>query len=191
MFSNWEGMSGGHGDYSVAELVTAIAGEFDDITPTAGEAAGTIVLTAGTAGAAANAITYAATGCFGSGTVKQGSTTRGKNAVAQTDFEIILNGGTPQPLDLTYPEPLKNGHVYTLAVAAATDLSAVRVKEYATCELWLNYTAGAVTWPDGCWWAEGSEPTLEAGKSYAVALRSDGVTLRANVQYEDDTPAQS
>ena len=92
MFANWSGMSGGHGDYSVAELVTAIAGEFEDITPAAGEAAGTITLTANTPGAAANAITYTASGCFGGGTVKQGSTTRGKNAVEQTAFKIYLNG---------------------------------------------------------------------------------------------------
>ncbi|MDO4222111.1 MAG: hypothetical protein Q4C88_08330, partial [Akkermansia sp.] len=92
MFSDWSGMSGGHGDYTVAELVTAIAGGFSDITPAAGETEGTITLTAAEAGAAANAITYSATGCFGSGTVKQGSTTRGKNAVAQTAFKIYLNG---------------------------------------------------------------------------------------------------
>lgn len=92
MFSNWSGMSGGHGDYTVAELVTAISGEFDDIEPTAGEAEGTITLTANDAGADANAITYTSTGCFGGGTVKQGSTTRGKNAVEQTAFKIYLNG---------------------------------------------------------------------------------------------------
>lgn len=92
MFSNWSGMSGGHGDYTVAELVTAIADEFDDITPAAGETEGTITLTANVAGAAANSITYTATGCFGGGTVKQGSTTRGKNAVEQTAFKIYLNG---------------------------------------------------------------------------------------------------
>ena len=191
MFSNWSGMGGGHGDYSVAELVTAVAGEFDDITATAGAAEGTISLTANTAGADANAIVYTATGCFGSGTVKQGSTTRGRNAVTQTDFEIILNGGAPQPLDVDSSEPLKNGHVYTLAVTSATNLSALTVKAYATCELWLDYSAGSVTWPTGLWWAEGSAPTLAAGKSYTIALRYDGVKLRANVQYKDDTPAQS
>ena len=92
LFENPQGMSGGHGDYTVAELVTAISGEFDDITPTAGDTEGTIVLTAIMAGADANSITYTATGCFGGGTVKQGSTTRGKNAVEQTAFKIYLNG---------------------------------------------------------------------------------------------------
>ena len=92
MLSNWSGMSGGHGDYSVAELATAIAGEFEDITPTAGEVEGTITLTANEAGADANSITYTATGCFGNGTVKQGSATRGKDAVEQTAFKIYLNG---------------------------------------------------------------------------------------------------
>lgn len=97
----------------------------------------------------------------------------------------------PETLDLTSTDPLKHGRVYTLAVEADTDLSALGVEQYATCELWLDYTAGSVTWPTGLWWAEESAPTLEAGKSYAIALRSDGVKLRANMQYEDDTPAQS
>lgn len=105
-------------------------------------------------------------------------------------------GGGGQPV-APVPEPLGttttllHGHVYTLAVGADTDLSALTVKQYATCELWLDYTAGSVTWPQGLWWAEGSAPTLAAGKSYAIALRNDGVKLRANVQYEDTTPTQS
>lgn len=55
---------------------------------------GKIVLTAPTTPTATqyNNMEYTATGCFGSGTVKQGSTTRGKNAVTQTAFKIYLNG---------------------------------------------------------------------------------------------------
>lgn len=201
LFENADGMSGGHGDYTIAELLEAISGEFTDITAAAGEAEGTITLTANTAGKAANIITYTATGCFGSGTTRQGSTTRGKDAVEQTEYKIYLNGNeftggggtpaapTPEPLGTT--TTLKHGHVYTLAVAADTDLSALAVELHATAELWIDYTAGSVTWPTGLWWAEGSAPTLAAGKSYAIALRNDGVKLRANVQYEDDTPAQS
>lgn len=176
----------------VAAAITAAGSDFaDEVVVSHASGATTLTLTAATAGKAANAVVYTSAGCFGGETVKQGSTTRGKDAVTQTDYEIVLNGGTPQPLDLTSTEPLKNGHVYTLAVAADTDLSALTVKQYATCELWLDYTAGSVTWPQGMWWAEGSAPTLAAGKSYAIALRNDGVKLRANVQYEDDTPAQS
>ena len=154
---------------------------------------GKIVLTAPTTPTATqyNNLEYTATGCFGSGTVKQGSTTRGKNAVEQTDYEVVLNGGHPTPLDLASTPPLKNGHVYTLAVAADTVLSALAVQRHATCELWIDYTSGSVTWPTGLWWAEGSAPALAAGKSYVIALRNDGVKLRANVQYEDDTPAQA
>ena len=200
LFSDKMGMSGGHGDYTVAELVTAISGEFSDITPAAGEAEGTITLTATTAGKAANAITYTATGCFGSGITRQGSTTRGKDAVEQTDYKIYLNGeefsgggahAAPVPEPLGTTTTLLHGHVYTLDVSADTDLSALGVELYGTAELWIDYTAGSVTWTTGLWWAEGSAPTLEAGKSYAIALRNDGVKLRANVQYEDDTPAQS
>ena len=199
LFSDEIGMSGGHGDYTVAELVTAISGEFSDITPAAGETEGTITLTATTAGKAANAITYTATGCFGSGTTRQGSTTRGKDAVEQTDYKIYLNGeefsgggapAAPVPEPLGTTTTLLHGHVYTLAVEADTDLSALGVELYGTAELWVDYSAGSVDWT-GIWWAEGSAPTLEAGKSYAIALRNDGRKLRANVQYEDTTPAQS
>ncbi len=200
LFSDEDGMSGGHGDYTVAELVTDISGEFSDITPAAGETEGTITLTATTAGKAANAITYTATGCFGSGITRQGSTTHGKDAVGQTDYKIYLNGeefsgggapAAPVPEPLGTTTTLLHGHVYTLAVSADTDLSALGVELYGTAELWIDYTAGSVTWTTGLWWAEGSAPTLTAGKSYAIALRNDGVKLRANVQYEDDTPAQS
>lgn len=194
MFSNWSGMSGGHGDYTVAELVTAISGGFNDITPTAGETEGTIVLTADTPGAAANSITYTASGCFGGGTVKQGSTTRGRNAVAQTDYEIILNGNRPRPLDLTSTEPLKNGHVYTLAVAEGAALANARVDERATCELWIDYTAGSVdfTGTGWVWVTDGDAPaSFTAGKRYCIALRNDGTATLANLQYEYTTPAQS
>lgn len=176
----------------VAAAITAAGSDFaDEVVVSHASGATTLTLTAATAGKAANAIVYTSTGCFGGGTVKQGSTTRGKDAVTQTDYEIIMNGGAPQPLDLASTAPLKNAHVYTLAVAVDTDLSALTVTAYATCELWIDYTAGSVTWPQGLWWAEGSAPTLAAGKSYAIALRNDGVKLRANVQYEDSTPAQS
>ena len=190
MFSNWSGMSGGHGDYSVAELITAISGEFDDITPTAGEQEGALVLTANTAGADANAITYTAEGCFGSGTVKQGSTTRGKNARQQTDYEIILNGGAPRPLTPT--TSMKNGWVYTVAAAgAALDFSAVTPDDNATAEVWVKCTATtSVTWPTGWIWLEGSAPTFASGKSYGIAVRNVGTATLANLQYEYTTPEQ-
>ncbi|MCQ2370471.1 MAG: hypothetical protein MJ058_00270 [Akkermansia sp.] len=195
MFANWSGMGGGHGDYTVAELISAIEGEFDDISPTAGETEGTIVLTADTAGAAANSITYTATGCFGGGTVKQGSTTRGKNAVAQTDYGIILNGGAPHALDVE--KPLKNGLAYIVAAddaAEGTDLSALEVEPYATAELWIDYTAGSVDLP--AWvWPDGGAPsgwTCTAGKvhRFCIVLRNDGAATLAAVNYDYEfTPA--
>ena len=196
MFSNWSGMSGGHGDYTVAELVTAISGEFDDITPAAGEAEDTIVLTANTAGAAANAITYTATGCFGSGTVKQGSTTRGRNAVTQTAFKIYLNGEefsgggapvTPAPEPLGTTTTLLHGHVYTVAADDAvdgTDLSALEVEPYATAELWIDYSAGSVTWPQLWSWGDNLVPdNLTAGTRYFVRVKSDGTAVIAELKY--------
>ena len=198
MFSDAAGMSGGHGDYTVAELVTAIAGEFDDITPAAGETEGTITLTAAEAGAAANAITYTATGCFGSGTVKQGSTTRGKNTVAQTAFKIYLNGAefsgggapaapVPEPLGTT--TTLKHGHVYTLAVAENTDLSALSVELYGTAELWVDYTAGSITLPEWTW-PDLDEPQVWAGgRRYCLVLVNDGTATLAAVNYDYILPS--
>lgn len=192
LFGDEIGMSGGHGDYTVAELVTAISGEFSDITPAAGEAEGTITLTATTAGKAANAITYTATGCFGSGTTRQGSTTRGKDAVEQTDYKIYLNGEefsgggapvapVPEPLGTT--TTLLHGHVYTLAVEAGTDLSALGVELYGTAELWIDYTAGSVTWPTLWSWVDGIVPTFTAGTRYFVRGWSDGVAVIAKLEY--------
>lgn len=131
-------------------------------------------------------------GSGGSVTIDPAPTQGSENAVSSGGVYTALRAlpaPVPEPLGAT--TTLLHGHVYTLAVAGDTDLSALGVELYGTAELWVDYTAGSVTWPTGLWWAEGSAPTLEAGKSYAIALRNDGVKLRANVQYEDDTPAQS
>lgn len=96
-----EQMDGGQDARTYAEVIAAINGdngEGESTYPMGVKAEATLVevgqitLTSRTAGAAANAITYTATGCFGSGTVKQGSTTRGKNEVFKTDKKIFLNG---------------------------------------------------------------------------------------------------
>ena len=181
MFSNWTGMSGGHGNYSVAELITAISGEFDDITPTAGEAEGTIVLTANSPGAAANAITYTATGCFGSGTVKQGSTTRGKNAVAQTDYEIILNGNQPRPL--TPATAMKHGGVYT--VAADIDARTVTLVEHATATIVVSAADGPIPnmqLPAWKWCTDnGLQPKLDYFRVYRMEVMDDGFYTSARL----------
>ena len=202
MFSDAVGMSGGHGDYSVAELVTAIAGGFDDITATAGETEGTITLTSNVAGADANAITYTATGCFGSGTVKQGSTTRGRNAVAQTAFKIYLNGDeldvepAPLPAALTPTTAMRNGGVY-LVTANATEqvYTAITLAANATAEIWLTCTSddNSVALPgdtQGWIWLD-PMPQMAAGKTYAVAARNVGGAVLARPIYEYTTPAQS
>ncbi|MDO4221809.1 MAG: hypothetical protein Q4C88_06805 [Akkermansia sp.] len=188
MFSDAAGMSGGHGDYSVAELVTAIAGEFDDITPTAGETEGTITLTANTAGAAANAITYTATGCFGSGTVKQGSTTRGKNAVEQTAFKIYLNGAeldvepAPVPTALTPTTAMRNGGVYT--VDADIDARNVTLPANATARIWAYKDTGPlnVQWPSWKWLTEdGMQPEFDYFKQYRLQVERDNHATTAKV----------
>lgn len=200
LFSDAAGMSGGHGDYSVAELVTAIAGEFDDITPAAGETEGTITLTANDAGAAANAITYTATGCFGSGTVKQGSTTRGKNAVEQTAFKIYLNGEeldvepAPAPAALTPTTKMRNGGVYT--VDAAYEATTLSLPANATAEIWVSIGATTfnVSLPDSWVWVNGavSDMTGKTNTTFCIAVRNDGVKVLAGMAYSyPTTPAQS
>ncbi len=189
LFSNPQGMSGAHGDYTIAELLEAISGEFTDITAAAGTAEGTITLTAGTAGKAANAITYTATGCFGSGTTRQGSTTRGKDAVEQTEYKIYLNGNeftggapaapVPEPLGTT--TTLKHGHVYTLALEEDADLSALGVEPNATAELWIDYTAGSVTWPGDWAWTKNAAPSTLVQGRYFVRLFNDGNITISNL----------
>ena len=181
MFSNWSGMSGGHGDYTVAELATAIEGGFSDITPTAGEVEDSIILTSNTPGAAANAITYTATGCFGSGTVKQGSTTRGKNAVAQTDFEIILNGNQPRPL--TPATAMKNGGVYT--VAADIDARTVTLGEHATSTIVVSAADGPIPniqFPAWKWCTDdGLLSALDYFRVYRMEVTDDGFYTSARL----------
>ena len=193
MFSNWSGMSGGHGDYTVAELATAIAGGFSDITPTAGEVEDSIILTSNTPGAAANAITYTATGCFGGGTVKQGSTTRGKNAVAQTAFKIYLNGAeldvepAPLPTALTPATSMKNGGVYTVVAAgAALDFSAISLADNATAEIWVDVGAEtSIEWPGFYWLGTDSPdapPDMSAVGRYRLELRNEGAATYARLR---------
>lgn len=202
LFENAVGMSGGHGDYTVAELVTAIAGEFDDITPAAGEAEGTITLTANTAGKAANAVVYTSTGCFGGETVKQGSTTRGKDAVSKTSWQIVLNGEVLDVEPAPVPEPLgttttlKQGHVYLVtADATAQDFTGITLADNATAEIWLTCTSddNSVALPgstQGWIWLD-AMPDMEAGKTYAVAARNVGNAVLARPIYDYTTPAQS
>ena len=158
---------------------------------------GKIVLTAPTTPTATeyNGFAYTASGCFGSGTVKQGSTTRGRNAVAQTAFKIYLNGdefsggGTPSA---PVPEPLgedtamKHGGVYTVAAAgAALDFSAVTLaSDYALAEIWVTCTATTtVTWPDSWSWVDGVVPPCQAGNRYFVRVWSDGHAVIAELKY--------
>ncbi|MCQ2366104.1 MAG: hypothetical protein MJ056_02930 [Akkermansia sp.] len=192
MFSNWSDVEGGHGDYTVAELITAIGGGFDDITPAAGEAEGAITLTANTAGAAANAITYTATGCFGGGTVKQGSTTRGKNAVAQTDYEIILNGN--QPRQLTPTTQMRNGGVYT--VAADTDARLITLPANATATIVVSSKDGdmpTVQLPAWKWCTENALPPVLGNEFFRVfrfEVANDGFFTSARLvsTYQTDWP---
>ena len=181
------GMEGGLLSYTKDELISAINAKTAlAVTAAATETEGTITLTANTPGAAANSITYTATGCFGGGTVKQGSTTRGRNAVEQTDFEIVLNGNQPRPLvGGEHATAMKNGGVYTVAAAGTSlEFLNVTIADYATAEIWVACTATTtVTWPESWSWVDGVVPPCQAGNRYFVRVWSDGHAVVAELKY--------
>ena len=92
-----------------------------------------------------------------------------------------LPAPTPEPLGTT--TTLLHGHVYTLEVSADTDLSALGVELYGTAELWIDYTAGSVTWPQLWSWVDGIVPTFTAGNRYFMRVWSDGVAVIAKLEY--------
>ena len=144
---------------------------------------GKIVLTAPTTPTAAqyNNLEYTATGCFGSGTVKQGSTTRGKNAVAQTDYEITLNGNQPRPLTPT--TAMKHGGVYT--VAADIDARLVTLTANATATIVVSAAGGpipTVQLPAWKWCTDdGLQPKLDYFRVYRMEVVDDGFATSARL----------
>ena len=187
----------------VAAAIAAEGSDFaDEVVVTHASGATTLTLTAATAGKAANAIVYTSTGCFGSETVKQGSTTRGKDAVAQTAFKIFLNGEVldvepaPTPEELEEDTAMKNHGVYLVtADATAQDFTGITLADNATAEIWLTCTSddNSVALPgstEGWIWLD-AMPDMEAGKTYAVAARNVGNAVLARPIYEYTTPAES
>ena len=187
----------------VAAAITAEGCDFaDEVVVTHASGATTLTLTATTAGKAANAIVYTSTGCFGGETVKQGSTTRGKDAVEQTAFKIYLNGEVldvepaPTPEELEEDTAMKNHGVYLVtADATAQDFTGITLADNATAEIWLTCTSddNSVALPgstEGWIWLD-AMPDMEAGKTYAVAARNVGNAVLARPIYDYSTPAQS
>lgn len=187
----------------VAAAITAEDSDFaDEVVVTHASGASTLTLTAATAGKAANAIVYTSTGCFGGEKVKQGSTTRGKDAVEQTAFKIFLNGEVldvepaPTPEELEEDTAMKNHGVYLVtADATAQDFTGITLADNATAEIWLTCTSddNSVALPgstEGWIWLD-AMPDMEAGKTYAVAARNVGNAVLARPIYEYTTPAES
>lgn len=128
-------------------------------------------------------------GSGGSVTIDPAPTQGSDNAVSSGGVYTALRAlpaPVPEPLGAT--TTLKHGHVYTLAVAGDTDLSALGVELYGTAELWVDYTAGSVD-VSGWSWQEDAPDNWETGKRYCIVLRNDGDTI-ATVNYIKDTPAQ-
>ena len=187
----------------VAAAITAEGSDFaDEVVVSHASGATTLTLTAATAGKAANAVVYTSTGCFGGETVKQGSTTRGKDAVSKTSWQIVLNGEVLDVEPAPVPEPLgttttlKQGHVYLVtADATAQDFTGITLADNATAEIWLTCTSddNSVALPgstQGWIWLD-AMPDMEAGKTYAVAARNVGNAVLARPIYDYTTPAQS
>ena len=165
---------------------------------------GKIVLTAPTTPTATeyNDLVYTATGCFGDETVKQGSTTRGKDAVSKTSWQIVLNGEVldvepaPTPEELEEDTAMKNHGVYLVtADATAQDFTGITLADNGTAEIWLTCTSNdnSVALPgssEGWIWLD-AMPDMEAGKTYAVAARNVGNAVLAHPIYEYTTPAES
>ena len=133
----------------VAAAITAAGSDFaDEVVVSHASGASTLTLTAATAGKAANAVVYTSTGCFGGETVKQGSTTRGKDAVSKTSWQIVLNGEVLDVEPAPTPEPLeedtamKNGGVYT--VEADIDARTVTLAEHATASIIVSSKDGPI-----------------------------------------------
>ena len=195
-----EQMDGGQDARTYAEVIAEINGDDGESEPTypmgvkaeATETEGTITLTANEAGADANSIVYTAAGCFGNGTVKQGSTTRGKNAVEQTAFKIYLNGdeftggGLPVPTALTPTTAMQHGGVYTVEVdGTAQDFSAVAgppAGGSARVFIKVGYTVAEVKWPAWRWMTSGgAEPTLTRYTMFHFDVAGDGTAVAVTV----------
>lgn len=118
----------------------------------------------------------------GSVTIDPAPTQGSDNAVSSGGVYTALRAlpaPVPEPLGAT--TTLLHGHVYTLAVAGDTDLSALGVELYATCELWLDYTAGSVTWPDDWAWTKNAAPSTLVQGRYFVRLFNDGNITISNL----------
>lgn len=177
-------------DWTLADVVDAVNASETyplGVTALAGEN-GTYTLTERTAGFAGNQRVFTATGPFGSGETRQGSTVRGLNV---THYGIRINGATldvepaPVPKPLPADNKLWNRRVYIAASTAGLDLSSLAVQPYCSCELWLDYTAGSVTTPAAWSWVDGIElpATLTAGTRYFVTLKNDGAAVIAKLQF--------
>lgn len=109
--------------------------------------------------------------------------------------KIYLNGveldvrNTPVPETLPSDNVLKHGRVYVIEVTEDTDFSAITVEEYATAELWIDYTAGSVTTSSDWSWIDGIDlpATMVAGTRYMLVLRNTGNALlvKLDCSYKD------
>lgn len=94
---------------------------------------------------------------------------------------------------------LTDRRVYRATCTDSIDLSALTVEPYGTCEVWVDYTAGSITWPDGWYWLDGTNsdtkhdhdvpPSMDtAGYRYRVVVRNEGDRSYARVAYKSAVP---
>lgn len=97
-------------------------------------------------------------------------------------------GGSQAPVpETTLPtdNKLKHNHLYILSSIDGLDLSSVTVEDYATVDLWIDYTAGTVTTSSDWSWVDGIElpATMLAGTRYMIELRNTGEAILAKLNY--------
>lgn len=115
----------------------------------------------------------------------------GRVAVAEGDINsttqrVATLEQAPVP-ETTIPtdNKLMHKHLYILASVDGLDISSVTVEDYATVDLWIDYTAGAVTTPSNWSWVDGIElpSAMLAGTRYMIELRNTGEAILAKLNY--------
>lgn len=114
---------------------------------------------------------------------KQDTLTAGNGIVIENN---VISTTAPVP-ETTLPadDELKHNHLYILQSVDGLDLSSVTVEDYATVDLWIDYTTGTVTTSSDWSWVDGIElpENLTAGTRYMIKLQSTGEAILAKLNY--------
>lgn len=115
---------------------------------------------------------------------KQDVLVAGDNITISADNVISTSAPVPETT-IPADDELKHNHLYILSSVDGLDLSSVTVEDYATVDLWIDYTAGTVTTSSDWSWVDGIElpATMSAGTRYMIELRNTGDAILAKLNY--------